>query len=187
MFELLSTQLPDVLLLKPRVFRDSRGFFAETYRADQFEEIGIPVRFVQDNHSQSVKGTLRGLHYQLRRPQSKLCRVVRGSVLDVAVDIRLGSPTFGRMASAVLSAENMHQIYIPAGFAHGFIVLSDDAEFLYKCSDYYDPSGEYGVIWSDPDLGIQWDIGEPTLSPKDSQYPRLKDIPQDRLPIYKSS
>ncbi len=140
--------------------------------------------FVQDNHSRSCKKTLRGLHYQLRRPQAKLCRVVRGEVLDVAVDIRRGSPTFGKVASVVLSAENMHQIYVPVGFAHGFVVVSEEAEFLYKCSDYYDPGGEYGVLWSDPELGIPWNMANPILSEKDSRYPRLRDIPQEHLPRY---
>ena len=184
MFERVATQLPDVIVLKPRVFRDTRGFFAETYRADEFAEIGIRDKFVQDNHSQSCRKTLRGLHYQLRRPQAKLCRVSRGEVLDVAVDIRRGSPTFGRSASAVLSAQNMHQIYVPVGFAHGFVVLSDEAEFLYKCSDYYDPGGEYGVLWSDPALQIPWNVDGPMLSEKDSRYPRLSEIPPELLPVY---
>jgi dTDP-4-dehydrorhamnose 3,5-epimerase len=186
MFERIPTQLPDVVVLKPRIFRDQRGLFAETYRANQFAELGIADRFVQDNHSRSAKGALRGLHYQLRQPQAKLCRVVSGEVLDIAVDIRRGSPTFGKYASAVLSAENMHQIYVPVGFAHGFVVLSDTAEFLYKCSDYYDPGGEYGVLWSDPALGIDWGAAEPILSEKDSKYPRLAEISQEFLPVYRA-
>ena len=184
MFEREETKVPGVWIVKPRVFRDPRGFFAETYRADQFADLGIRDKFVQDNHSQSRKGTLRGLHYQLRRPQAKLCRVVRGSVLDVAVDIRRGSPTFGRSVSVELSAENMQQIYLPEGFAHGFVVLSEEAEFLYKCSDFYDPAGEYGVLWSDPALGIEWNVTEPALSEKDSRYPRLSEIPPELLPVY---
>lgn len=187
MFERFDTQLPGVCILKPRVFRDSRGFFAETYHAAEFKDLGITDSFVQDNHSQSGKATLRGLHYQLRRPQAKLCRVVRGEVLDVAVDIRRGSPTFGRAVTAQLSAENMQQIYVPAGFAHGFIVLSDEAEFLYKCSDFYDPGGEYGVLWSDPGLGIDWSLSSPILSEKDRRYPKLADIPEELLPVYKHS
>ncbi len=187
MFERIPTQLDDVIVLKPRVFRDPRGFFAETYRASELAEFGIKDTFAQENQSRSCRKTLRGLHYQLRRPQAKLCRVVRGEVLDVAVDIRRGSPTFGKVASAVLSAENMQQIYVPVGFAHGFVVLSEDAEFLYKCSDYYDPGGEYGVLWSDPEIGIQWNVTDPILSEKDSRYPRLRDIPQEHLPRYERS
>ncbi len=187
MFERIPTQLADVIVLKPRVFRDARGFFAETYRANELADFGIKEVFVQDNHSRSCKNTLRGLHYQLRRPQAKLCRVISGEVLDVAVDIRRGSPTFGKSASAVLSAENMHQIYVPTGFAHGFVVLSDNAEFLYKCSDYYDPGGEYGVLWSDPQLGIAWNLGQPILSDKDSRYPKLAEIAPDLLPRYEGS
>ena len=137
---------------------------------------------MQDNHSQSRKNTLRGLHYQLRYPQAKLCRVVRGAVLDVAVDIRRGSPTFGKWVSAELSAENMHQIFVPAGFAHGFVVLSEEAEFLYKCSDFYDPAGERGIVWNDPDLKIDWGISQPVLSEKDARLPRLSEIASDQLP-----
>lgn len=184
MFEREETKVPGVWIVKPRVFRDPRGFFAETYRADQFADLGMTDGFVQDNHSQSRKGTLRGLHYQLRRPQAKLCRVVRGSVLDVAVDIRRGSPTFGKSVSVELSAENRQQIYVSVGFAHGFVVLSEEAEFLYKCSDFYDPGGEYGVLWSDPALGIDWKITEPVLSEKDSRYPKLSEIPPELLPVF---
>ena len=171
-----------MFLIKPRVFRNPRGFFLETYRAAKFSHFGIHDHFVQDNHSQSRKHTLRGLHYQLQHPQAKLCRVVRGEVLDVAVDIRRESPTFGKWVSAVLSAENMHQIYVPVGFAHGFVVLSVEAEFLYKCSDFYDPADERGVFWGDPDLGIDWRVCAPILSDKDLRNPRLADIPQDQLP-----
>lgn len=184
MFERIETSLPGVCIVKPRVFRDPRGFFAETYHAEKFKEIGITDTFVQDNHSQSRKGTLRGLHYQLRHPQAKLCRVVRGVVIDVAVDIRRGSPTFGKAVAVELSAENMHQIYVPVGFAHGFVVASEEAEFLYKCSDSYDAAGEYGVLWSDPALGIDWKISDPVLSEKDSRYPRLADVPAEHLPIF---
>lgn len=184
MFERVETELPGVIVLKPKVFRDARGFFAETYHAEKFADLGITVKFVQDNHSCSARGTLRGLHYQLRRPQAKLCRVIRGEVFDVAVDIRRGSPHFGKWAGVVLSAEEMNQIFIPAGFAHGFVVLSATAEFLYKCSDFYDPSSEGGVAWNDPDLGITWPISEPTLSEKDRQYPALRDISAERLPDY---
>lgn len=184
MFERIATQLPDVIVLRPKVFRDARGFFAETYRENEFASAGIKTRFVQDNHSRSRRGTLRGLHYQHPRPQAKLCRVVRGEVLDVAVDIRRGSPTFGQYATALLTADNMHEIYVPVGFAHGFAVLSEEAEFLYKCSDYYDASSERGVLWSDPALAIDWQISSPILSDKDARYPRLAQIPPELLPSY---
>jgi dTDP-4-dehydrorhamnose 3,5-epimerase len=187
MFERIPTQLPDVIVLQPRIFRDARGFFAETYRADQFEEFGIRDHFVQHNHSNSCKNTVRGMHYQLRRPQAKLCRVVHGAVLDVAVDIRRGSPTFGRAASALLTADNMRQIYIPIGFAHGFVVLSTEADFLYQCSEFYDPEGAYGVLWSDPTFGIDWRVNEPVISEKDRHYPLLADIPPELLPRYESA
>jgi len=182
MFERIETGIPEVFIIKPRVFRDPRGFFLETYHAVKFSQLGIHDHFVQDNHSQSRKNTLRGLHYQLQHPQAKLCRVVRGETLDVAVDIRRGSPTFGKWVSAVLSAENMHQIYVPVGFAHGFVVLSDEAEFLYKCSDFYDPADERGVFWGDPDLRIDWQVSDPILSEKDARNPRLSDIPAASLP-----
>jgi dTDP-4-dehydrorhamnose 3,5-epimerase len=171
-------------VLKPKVLRDARGFFAETYHQEKFSELGITAAFVQDNHSCSARGTLRGLHYQLRRPQAKLCRVIRGEVLDVAVDVRRGSPTFGRWVGCLLSAAEMNQIFIPAGFAHGFAVLSESAEFLYKCSDFYDPASEHGVAWNDPDLGIDWRLADPLLSAKDSQFPALRDISTDLLPAY---
>lgn len=187
MFERIRTQLPEIVVLEPRIHHDSRGFFAEVYRANEFSMLGVREEFVQENHSRSGKGTLRGLHYQLRHPQAKLCRVIRGAVFDVAVDIRQGSPTFGRFASATLTAENMRSIYIPAGFAHGFVVLSDDAEFLYKCSDYYDPGAEHGVLWSDPALGIEWNVTDPILSDKDRGYPRLADIPKNLLPNFENS
>ncbi len=184
MFERIETAIPDVAIIKPQVFGDNRGFFLETYHATKFAELGISDTFVQDNHSRSRRGTLRGLHYQLQHAQAKLCRVVRGEVLDIAVDIRHGSPTFGKWTSAVLSAENKHQIYIPRGFAHGFVVLSDEAEFLYKCSDFYDPAGEYGIHWQDPQLAIQWGVSNPTVSSKDGGYPQLRDVPLDLLPRY---
>jgi len=184
MFEKIETDLPGVLVLKPRVFRDPRGFFAETYHAHKFADLGITVTFVQDNHSRSSRGTLRGLHYQLRHPQAKLCRVIEGEVFDVAVDIRRGSPTFGKWVGVTLSAEEMNQIFIPAGFAHGFVVLSETAQFLYKCSDFYDPSAEDGIAWNDPDLNIDWKVTDPLLSKKDSEYPTLRAIDMDQLPVY---
>ena len=184
MFERIETELPGVLLLKPRVFRDPRGFFAETYHAQKFAELGITVTFVQDNHSRSSRGTLRGLHFQLRRPQAKLCRVIQGEVFDVAVDIRRGSPTFGKWVGVTLSSEDMNQIFIPAGFAHGFVVLSETAEFLYKCSDFYDPASEGGIVWNDPDIDVQWPLTDPLLSAKDAHFQPLRQIPPDRLPLH---
>jgi dTDP-4-dehydrorhamnose 3,5-epimerase len=183
----VETSLPGVVLLDPKVNSDPRGFFLESYHHRHFEELGIGDNFVQDNHSKSSKNTLRGLHYQLQHAQSKLCRVVRGEVLDVAVDIRFGSPHFGKWTSATLSEENKRQIYIPAGFAHGFMVLSETAEFLYKCSDYYHPEDEFGVIWSDPWIGIDWKISSPLLSRKDEALPPLEAIPPERLPKYAAS
>ena len=185
----ISTSLPSVFLLAPQVFGDARGFFMQTYSARQFAAWGIERPFVQDNHSLSGKGTLRGLHYQLQNPQAKLCRVVRGAVWDIALDIRRGSPTFGQHAAALLSAENKRQIYVPRGFAHGFVVLSDEAEFLYKCDDFYAPGDEYGVRWDDAALKIDWPleahgIGTPLLSGKDEIAPRLSEIPLENLPVF---
>jgi dTDP-4-dehydrorhamnose 3,5-epimerase len=180
----IDTPLPGVYILEPRVFSDDRGFFAETYNARRFAELGIASEFVQDNHSRSVRGTLRGLHYQLRHPQAKLCRVVVGEVLDVAVDIRSGSPTFGKSFSVLLSAENKRQIYIPRGFAHGFAVLSDAAEFLYKCDDFYHGDDDRGIAWNDPALGIEWAVAQPLLSEKDRRNPRLADVEPSELPAY---
>jgi len=163
------TAIPDVLLLEPRVFSDDRGHFFESFNARDFREAtGLDVAFVQDNHSMSVQGVLRGLHYQIRHPQGKLMRAVRGSVFDVAVDLRKSSPTFGRWAGAVLSAENRRQLWIPPGFAHGFLALSEAAEVLYKTTDYWYPEHERTLLWKDPVLGIAWPIdGEPRLAPKD--------------------
>jgi dTDP-4-dehydrorhamnose 3,5-epimerase len=163
----METALPGVIELRPKIFRDSRGFFLETYNSKRFAELGITNHFVQDNHSCSRKGTLRGLHYQLRRPQSKLCRVTEGEALDVAVDIRPGSPHVGKWTSVLLSAREQNQVYIPAGFAHGFLALTDTVQFLYKCSDFYDPVDEHGIVWNDPDLKILWGIDAPILSEKD--------------------
>ena len=182
--EIVKTSLPGVLLIKPRVFEDPRGFFMETYRADTLATVGVDETFLQDNHSHSSRGVLRGLHYQLRRPQAKLCRVVQGEVLDIAVDIRLGSPHFGKWVGAVLSAENRHALYLPRGFAHGFVVRSETADFLYKCSDYYDAADDCGVLWNDPALGIDWDTAEPILSKKDLSHLPLAQVPRERLPIY---
>ena len=163
--------IPDVLLIEPKVFGDERGFFFESFNQRRFEEaIGRPVQFVQDNHSLSVKNVLRGLHYQIQQPQGKLVRVVQGEVFDVAVDIRKSSPTFGQWVGAILSAENKQQLWIPEGFAHGFVVLSDTAEFLYKTTDYYAPAYERCILWNDATLQIQWPAGvQPILSAKDAQ------------------
>lgn len=178
------TSVPGVCIVQPRILRDSRGFFAETYHRLKFDAIGISDEFVQDNHSRSAKGVLRGLHYQLRRPQAKLCRVIEGEVLDVAVDIRLGSPFFGKWVSVILSAGAQNQIYIPRGFAHGFVTLSDAAQFIYKCADYYDPSDERGIAWNDPDLKIAWGVSNPILSGRDQKHPLLAEIPREFLPVY---
>lgn len=163
--------IPDVVLIEPKVFGDARGFFYESFNQKAFEDaIGTGVEFVQDNHSRSVKGVLRGLHYQIEQAQGKLVRVVQGSVFDVAVDIRRSSPTFGQWVGATLTAENKHQLWVPAGFAHGFLVLSDTAEFLYKTTDYYAPEHERCIAWNDPELNIDWPLdAPPTLSAKDSQ------------------
>lgn len=178
----IDTTLPGVIVVEPEVFKDERGFFFESYHEAKFAEIGIRDRFVQDNHSKSIKGTLRGLHYQIARPQAKLCRVIQGEVLDVAVDIRRGSPSFGQHMSVVLSAENMKQMYIPVGFAHGYVVRSETAEFIYKCSDFYFSQYERGVIWNDPELAIDWGTETPILSTKDRSHPMLSKIPSDELP-----
>ncbi|WP_438858430.1 dTDP-4-dehydrorhamnose 3,5-epimerase [Achromobacter spanius] len=169
--------IPDVLLIEPKVFGDARGFFYESYNQKAFEAaVGMAINFVQDNHSRSVKGVLRGLHYQIQQAQGKLVRVVQGSVFDVAVDIRRSSPTFGQWVGAMLTEENKHQLWVPAGFAHGFLVLSDTAEFLYKTTDYYAPEHERCIAWNDPDLNIDWPLGvEPMLSVKDGQGQSLAD------------
>ena len=158
----------------------------ETYHHDTFAALGISDSFVQDNHSQSSKGTLRGLHYQLRHPQAKLCRVVEGEAFDVAVDIRIGSPHFGKWASVLLSAKEQNQIYVPAGFAHGYLALTATVQFLYKCSDFYDPEDEHGILWSDPDLNISWGTANPLVSEKDTRYGALADVSRELLPRYPS-
>ena len=174
--EVISLEIPDVKLIKPRVFPDDRGFFMQTYHEKQYREAGIDVRFVQDNRSRSTQGVLRGLHYQLKNPQDKLVSVIRGEVFDVAVDIRRGSPTFGKWVGAVLSEENHHQLFVPKGFAHGFCVLSDEVDFIYKCSNFYTPGDEYGIIWNDSNLGIEWPVVvEPIISDKDSGLPPFAD------------
>jgi dTDP-4-dehydrorhamnose 3,5-epimerase len=178
------TSLPGVWVLQPSIFRDPRGFFMETYHQVKLAGLGIAEQFVQDNHSYSRKGTLRGLHYQLRQPQAKLCRVIEGEALDVAVDIRVGSPHFGQWTSVVLSADEGNQIYVPAGFAHGFLALTDKVQLLYKCSAFYDPADERGIAWNDPELAIQWGIAEPLISAKDAANPTLAAAPRELLPQF---
>ncbi len=179
--------LPGVWVITPDVYPDPRGWFRETYRESRFREHGIEAPFIQDNHSRSECNVLRGLHYQLRQPQAKLCRVVSGEVLDVAVDIRVGSPTFGQSQTVRLSADNAKQVFIPAGFAHGFRVLSETVDFLYKCTDYYHGDDNYGIAWNDPDLAIDWGVEAPILSDKDAALPLLRDMPREHLPAYDPS
>lgn len=180
----LDTGLPGVWELRPKVFRDARGFFLETYRQASFAALGIADAFVQDNQSLSGRGSLRGLHYQLRHPQAKLCRVIEGEALDVCVDIRRGSPTFGKWTSVLLTAKDHNQIYIPRGFAHGFVALTEAVQFLYKCSDVYDVEDNYGILWNDPQIAITWGIDEPLLSEKDRRHPTLATVPLEHLPQY---
>jgi len=173
------SRIPDVVLIKPKVFGDHRGFFMETWHAKVFAGAGIDAAFVQDNHSKSSQGILRGLHYQVRQPQGKLVRVISGKVYDVAVDIRNDSPTFGQWVGEILSAENKNILWVPAGFAHGFYVMSDSAEFVYKCTDFYAPEYERSICWDDPDLNIDWPLvngGQPILSEKDTHAPLLRDV-----------
>jgi dTDP-4-dehydrorhamnose 3,5-epimerase len=174
------SNIPDVLIIEPHVHHDGRGFFLETYHADRYREHGILGPFAQDNHSRSVGGTLRGLHLQLQRPQGKLIHVIEGEIFDVAVDVRRGSPTFGRWVGVTLSAENFKQCYVPPGFAHGFCVVSAVAQVEYKCTDLYDPASEIGIAWNDPSIGIQWPVGEPLLSDRDRRHPTLAEL-ADRL------
>lgn len=169
------SSLPGVLLISPKVFGDARGFFMETFRRDMMDAAGIPP-LVQDNHSRSVRGTLRGLHFQHPHGQGKLIRVVTGVVFDVVVDVRRGSPAFGRWEGYELSGDNKQQLWVPPGFAHGFCVLSDTADFLYKCSDYYHPETEQTLLWNDPDVGVEWPVDEPILSGKDQRGVPLRDL-----------
>ena len=174
-----TTPLSGVLVIEPTVFEDARGFFFESYHYKRYVEHGITATFVQDNHSRSVRNTLRGLHYQVNPGQGKLVRVVVGEVFDVAVDIRFGSPTFGKWFGTFLSAQNKKQMYIPVGFAHAFCVTSEVAEFEYKCTDYYSPKDERGILWNDPDLAIDWPVTEPILSEKDKKNIRFRDIKRE--------
>ena len=173
--QVTATSLPEVLIIEPKVFGDERGFFFESFNRKLFADaVGLPADFVQDNHSQSAKGVLRGLHYQIQHPQGKLVRVVRGSVFDVAVDVRKSSPNFGRWVGIELSEKNHYQLWVPPGFAHGFLVLSESADFLYKTTDYWHPEHERCIRWNDPTIGIDWPLtAEPTLSAKDAQSKNL--------------
>jgi len=177
------TPLPGVVLVTPDVHRDPRGFFLETFQVRKYAEGGIEGPFVQDNHSCSSRGILRGLHAQLERPQGKLVRVIEGEVFDVAVDMRRGSPTWARWFGATLSAENFRQLYVPPGFLHGFVVTSESAQFEYKCTDYYHPESEISVAWNDPEIGIEWPVHQPILSDKDRNAPTLAEL-SDRLPSH---
>jgi len=179
----IETELPGVVVIEPEVHKDERGFFLETFHGERYRRHGLPEVFVQDNHSRSVRGTLRGLHAQLRRPQGKLVRVVAGEVWDVAVDIRVGSPTFRRWVAVVLSAGNFRELYVPPGFAHGFCVLSEVAEVEYKCTDYYDPEGELRLAWNDPELAVPWPVRDPILSAKDRAARTLREL-HSVLPRY---
>lgn len=181
---IVETSLPGCRVIEPAVFGDARGFFFETWNAERFGQHGLPTRFVQSNVSSSAKGVLRGLHYQWPRPQGKLVSVLVGDVFDVAVDIRRGSPTFGQWEGVMLSAENKRQFWIPEGFAHGFAVLSDTAVFSYLCTDVYVKEADAGVRWDDPAVGVEWPVGAPLLSEKDTAAPLLADIDEARLPVF---
>jgi dTDP-4-dehydrorhamnose 3,5-epimerase len=180
--QVIDTPMPGVLVLRPPVFTDDRGFFLETYRADRLASVGITHPFVQANQSRSVRNTLRGLHWQWRAPQAKLVRVVTGVIFDAVVDVRVSSPTFGRWCGVELSAQNFCQLYVPVGFAHGFCVLSDHADVEYLCSEYYDPGGEAGLLWNDSTVRIQWPTDWPVLSEKDARNPALDPARPDQLP-----
>ena len=180
----LETNLPGVLVFEPKVFGDERGFFMETWRADRYEEAGVPARFVQDNLSFSQRGVLRGLHFQNPDQQGKLVYVLQGEAYDVAVDIRVGSPTFGEWTAITLSSENKRQLYVPEGFAHGFLVTSSTALFAYKCTARYNAQAEASVLWNDPQIGIEWPVERPVLSEKDRAAPPLAQMPTERLPRY---
>ena len=185
----IATDIPGVIVVEPQVFRDERGFFLETYHQRKYQEGGIDAVFVQDNHSRSQRGSIRGLHAQIRRPQGKLIRAVEGEIYDVAVDIRRGSPHFGQWVGVWLSAENFRQVYIPPGFAHGFCVTGEVAQVLYKCTDFYDPEGEISVQWNDPDLKINWPLEEihsPILSKKDIAAKPLRQL-MDVLPWFENA
>lgn len=181
---IIHTELPEVLIFEPKVFGDQRGYFFETFQSIRYSEAGINAPFVQDNFSHSSRSVLRGLHYQLQKPQGKMVWVSRGAVFDVAVDIRKGSPRFGRWVGVILNDQNHWQLYIPPGFAHGFCVLSDSVDFVYKVTDYYEPEGEQGIYWEDSRLGIEWPVETPLVSEKDAAHPLLSEISPEHLPTY---
>lgn len=181
---IIETKLLGLFIIEPDVFGDARGFFMESWNQRRYAEAGLKLDFVQDNLSYSQHGVLRGLHFQNPHPQGKLVYVIQGEVFDVAVDIRVGSPTFGQWVGNILSGENKKQVYVPAGFAHGFCVTSPTALFAYKCTDFYSPAAERGVPWNDPDIGIVWPLKKPSLSAKDQQYPRLADLDLNSLPQF---
>ena len=183
--KIIETILPGCVVIEPHVHGDARGFFYESYNAEKYKNAGFDLTFVQSNVSRSARGVLRGLHYQYPNPQGKLVSVVDGEVYDVAVDIRSGSPTFGRWAAAILSAANKRHFCIPEGFAHGFAVLSDFATFSYQCTALYDSAADASILWNDGDIGIDWPIAAPQLSDKDRKAPLLRDVPRDKLPLYR--
>jgi dTDP-4-dehydrorhamnose 3,5-epimerase len=180
----VETSLPGVIVVEPQAHGDARGFFAETFRADRFAALGIREEWVQDNHSRSARGVLRGMHFAVGPGQAKLVRCARGAILDVAVDIRRGSPTFGRWEAVRLDDEGLREVYLPVGFAHGFVVLSEVADVVYRCSAYYDPALERGFAWDDPDVGIDWAVPAPSLSERDRDAPRLVDIAAELPFVY---
>jgi dTDP-4-dehydrorhamnose 3,5-epimerase len=182
--KVVETKLPSVFIVEPDVFGDERGFFMESFNGKRYEESGLPGGFVQDNLSYSARGVLRGLHFQNPRPQGKLVSVLEGEVFDVAVDIRVGSPTFGEWEGVSLSAENKRQFYVPPDFAHGFVVVSEVALFFYKCTDYYAPESEGTILWNDPEIGVEWPVESPKLSAKDADAPLLSEAPEGLLPRY---
>ncbi len=180
---IITTSIEGVFIIEPKVFKDSRGFFMETYNQNRYVEAGINRKYVQDNLSFSVQGTVRGLHYQINHPQAKLIQVITGEIFDVAVDIRPGSSTFGQWIGVHLTDQNMRQLFISEGFAHGFCILSETAHLSYKCSDFYVPDDEGGIIWSDPGIGIDWPVEDPIISEKDKGYPNLSDLTSEELPV----
>lgn len=186
--KIIETSLPGVLILEPRVFGDARGYFMETWQIERYAQAGMPRGFVQDNLAHSSRGVLRGLHVQHPYAQGKLVQVLQGEVFDVAVDIRRGSPSFGRWVGVTLSADNHRQLYVPPGLAHGYLVLSPEALFVYKCTDFYHPETQFSVLWKDPAIGIDWPLEEePQLADKDRSAPRLAEIPLERLPLYRAA
>ncbi len=178
------SEIPEIKIITPKIYEDDRGYFFETYNENNFKKLGLPTKFLQDNQAFSKKGTLRGLHYQLRFPQGKLVRVAKGEVFDIAIDIRQGSPTFGKYEGVHLSDKNNKIMYIPEGFAHGYAVLSESAIFQYKCTEIYHPEDEYGVLWNDNDLNIDWPVHNPNLSQKDKNLPTMKSIDNKHLPKF---